>query len=1230
MLLGLAALVGLAVMAHAAEEAPEPPIPVTFEIAKPGYVTLVIEDAEGNRVRNLIAGEKYDAGKHTVHWDGMDESLGVRPDTDGVYRPTGRTVAPGTYRVRGLVRDELTLRYEFSVNSPGSPPWICERRVTDEDGRGRTERFGGWGSEHGAPTSMAFIPGKTSPTGQDAMMIGFYGAERADTLIWTDLDARKLKGLKSIGQPYGDAHCLARDCGPDAQAQMYEFNIRFGSGDADRDPDAQTQIYAYSALGGHVRSDHTLAMIRIFGFTEHGYAQVLTYTERKSEDDLKRVNHRGRVIGGRAELGGLAVYNGLVVVSHTNADKLIFVRAVDPAKKLTVSWSNQHWFTAADPSRDCGALVGKAALDDPRGLAFDKQGRLLALQGAKLLRYTLDPQAPHNLKQPEVLIANGLVDPQSLTLTEAGHILIGDHGTSHQVKVYDATGQAVRVIGKPGGPRVGPYDPMRMQFPKGLAVDARGQLWVAESSWLPKRVSVWTLDGKLVKDVIGAPKYGGSGEIDPKDRTRYYYASRDPREASGTMEFKLDWKAGTDTLAHVIWRINDYVKKHAGDFLGADGLFDARALFYEAGPQTPIHHANGQQYMTNVFTAEGTRQPRGAVHLWRMKDGVAVPVAAIGDAYQSELLMRYPEFRPRFPADIDTDFLDQLRDEMSARIQQRLYTRGVDGVDAVDEKAGKVSPQRVRQMIRENPLMFVWSDRNANQKIEPEEIDIVRLPSGAMLPGGLFINRDLSVQITGGVRLNVARFGAEGAPIYDTANIQRLFDPGELNSSTMASFTDAAGRAVLVCNPIRGYQDGRLRWTYPNEWNSLHGGHSAPAQQYPGQLAAATKVIGYPMTVPGLNTQVWPYNTDRGTIFLFTTDCMFVGQLFHAGQEAPQWFTWPHHERGMSVTHLSIGGESFFNKVTQLDDGQVYATVAGGSSSSIVRVDGLDSIRPIAPSQLVINAADLARINQYRLEREQARQQGQDDAQALTVLLRDRAPTLTGDLSQWEGASWVDIEKQRTRNEPETRAALMISGDRLFVAYLTKNRRNLANNAATDDGLLFKTGGGLDLMFGADARAKADRRDPVAGDRRLLVAQGPDGVVACLYEQVAPDNKENAATFSSPWRDVAFDRVVDVSQDVTLMHNRGSEEVTRGRNTVTEPYELYELSVPLSLLGLKPEPGATYRGDVGVLVGSDGVTTARIYWNNKATGLVNDIPGEAMLTPALWGEWKLSAEGTSP
>jgi hypothetical protein len=59
--------------------------------------------------------------------------------------------------------------------------------------------------------------------------------------------------------------------------------------------------------------------------------------------------------------------------------------------------------------------------------------------------------------------------------------------------------------------------------------------------------------------------------------------------------------------------------------------------------------------------------------------------------------------------------------------------------------------------------------------------------------------------------------------------------------------------------------------------------------------------------------------------------------------------------------------------------------------------------------------------------------------------------------------------------------------------------------------------------------------------------------------------------------------------------------------------------VPLATLGLKPSPGLKILGDLGVLRGNGIETTARVYWHNKTTTFVSDIPGEAELNPSLWG-----------
>ena len=70
--------------------------------------------------------------------------------------------------------------------------------------------------------------------------------------------------------------------------------------------------------------------------------------------------------------------------------------------------------------------------------------------------------------------------------------------------------------------------------------------------------------------------------------------------------------------------------------------------------------------------------------------------------------------------------------------------------------------------------------------------------------------------------------------------------------------------------------------------------------------------------------------------------------------------------------------------------------------------------------------------------------------------------------------------------------------------------------------------------------------------------------------------------------------------------------------------------MPLKTLGFDPQPGKTYKLDLGVIF-SDATGTnrsLRMYWANKATGLVNDVPGEIMPTPNLWGVAALAGEKT--
>jgi hypothetical protein len=125
-----------------------PPIPVRFRLPEAGLVTLVIEDQQGKRVRNLVRETPFPAGDNVAWWDGSDDLL-RDPDAarHGLYHIPARPVAPGDYVVRGLWRKPLQLRYEFSIYNAGQPAWST------------ADNTGCWLTTHTPPTSVAVVPG---------------------------------------------------------------------------------------------------------------------------------------------------------------------------------------------------------------------------------------------------------------------------------------------------------------------------------------------------------------------------------------------------------------------------------------------------------------------------------------------------------------------------------------------------------------------------------------------------------------------------------------------------------------------------------------------------------------------------------------------------------------------------------------------------------------------------------------------------------------------------------------------------------------------------------------------------------------------------------------------------------------------------------------------------------------------------------------------------------------
>ena len=354
-------------------------------------------------------------------------------------------------------------------------------------------------------------------------------------------------------------------------------------------------------------------------------------------------------------------------------------------------------------------------------------------------------------------------------------------------------------------------------------------------------------------------------------------------------------------------------------------------------------------------------------------------------------------------------------------------------------------------------------------------------------------------------------------------------------------------------------------------------------------------------------------NGNMGNMYLITADGLFVSTLFHDIRLRPNWAA-PVATRNMDVTDVSLHDENFWPSITQTADGRVF--LVDGGRTSLVRVDGLDTLKRLPETTLTVTTDDLQRSRDWFAKAEAKRQQ-QRGSGILTVLFRKTAPQVDGQLNDWPATTdWAFIDRRGTKanfnsdSRPyEVSAAVALTDTHLFAAWRT-SEKNLLTNSGETPNALFKHGGGLDLMLANDPTAAPDRTAPAPGDQRLLITRVKDQTRALLYRAKVPGTKEPVA-FSSPWRSIHIDVVEDVSQHVALATDNAGN---------------YEISIPLTALHWQPKPGATYRADLGVLRGSNGQTTQRVYWNNKATAITADVPSEAELSPRLWGKWKVIAE----
>jgi hypothetical protein len=454
-------------------------------------------------------------------------------------------------------------------------------------------------------------------------------------------------------------------------------------------------------------------------------------------------------------------------------------------------------------------------------------------------------------------------------------------------------------------------------------------------------------------------------------------------------------------------------------------------------------------------------------------------------------------------------------------------------------------------------------------------------------------------------------FRDDGVPVYNidkaeyVANVTGTIasrgtakaDNSYVDGAEDALYSSNSKTLVLLSAPLQGYTNGTRVWTY-----HCKGIRQGDPPDGPGAIGAIHRMSGVMLHPPdGEAGEVFSINGWKGDVYMMTSDGLFVSTLFYDLRRKPLW-RMPEYSPGTQIKEVSLTDEAFFNPVCQTVNG-IYI-VAGKEHSSVCSVEGWETVHRIDPTAFDVTAAALAGKDSVKIDIPDPK-----IAAVLYVGIRKTPPTVDGKLTDWDETKFVPVGAKVT-------AGMMVSGDNLYVAYKTGDGNLLANAGGQSGNFqtLFKTGGGLDMFIATDSMSTTGqstswrlRPEPVAGDIRLLVAQVNGETKAVLYQPVvAGTAQDQKIVFTSTIGQTIIDKISDVSSSVTLAGASGN----------------FEYSIPLAALVIKSASvvnNLVTMGDVGILVGNSGQTVERIYWKNRNTSNVSDIPSEARSQPNTWG-----------
>ncbi len=826
---------------------------------------------------------------------------------------------------------------------------------------------------------------------------------------------------------------------------------------------------------------------------------------------------------------------------------------------LALALANGHLALLDAGSAQLRRLFTTPAIKD---LAFGGDGALYALlDDANVVRF--DTTTGEQTRLP----IEGLGKPTAMAFDQDGNLVIVDMGEANQARAFSPDGRAMYTVGRAGGrPIRGAFDPQAMMRVSSVAVDAKGHVWTTEYWHYPRRVSVWHREtGELVRDYIGNTGYAATGTFMHDQNPNLAYV--------GPVEMEVDRDTRTWRVSRILW-----VPGEGEHFPVTDSHTQPHRFRSQASGQM-------REYMFDP--------PYRTHHPWvlfmEMDSGDWQPVFAMG-------------------------LVGSLTGKIDSPAQGFANTLAEDAGDFSDLDAHDG---------------FLWNDLDNDGRVQRNELEIVRneqRPADALRGNGPLptrcgwgprmnpLNLDFySIGRQGLVHISPSGFRDNGAPMYEHRGFKPL-GHGALGgqqdlvpapqANMLLDFATLHSSGGVESARAIDLATGDIRWTYPNPYPGVHASHRA-TMPAPGLLIGPLKITG----VAQVNDEIGEVFGVRGNLaqeFFFTADGLYIGAMFRDTRlpSEPR----PAVESqlvGYPMETLSQGGEPFSGWMGAQDDGNIRMTTSMmRQAGTILRLRGFESIRRFESPPVAMDADRLIAAERFAASRAAAASQ----ERVYGIARRAAAPVVDGQLADWEGVEALAIVSPASGYTGK--AWMAYDDEHLYLAYEI-NDPNPWRNRGRDVRRLFKTGDAVDVHLGTNPAADSERRNPVAGDLRLLIAPFENQPVAVLMRPIDADAaREHAHVYQSPVGSRRFDRV---------------ERRDEIRTAVVVAGNVYrvEAAIPLATLGLKPEVGATFGGDVGFVTSNAEGTenTARTYWANPYTNLVNDEPQEAWLYPNAWGKF---------